>query len=420
MSQPRFFFTTDFTQNPVSFMHVDINSCFAAIEQQANPFLRGKPVAVAAYTTNSGCILAASIEAKRFGIKTGMRVFEGKQLCPYLYILPGDPSKYRFINQKLTKLLETYSPNLSIRSIDEMVLNFQNLPILKQKTMQEIALEIKSRMREEIGEWITVSIGISTNPYLAKLAAGLKKPDGLVEIDQQNILSILSALKLTDLHYIKENNQLRLNRVDIFTPLDFYNASYQKLKLAFASINAYYWYARLHGFLIDEIEWGRKSIGHSFSLPRPTNNLFELKQILCRLVEKIGRRLRKNNLTASGIFLSCGFVDGSGWHKSKTQEHAMFTTQELFTAICELLEMVKPLPPVRHLAVSSFGFTQGLYQQLDFLAAGQKNQALTQAMDRLNDRWGEFTVASALTLNMNQKVVDRIAFGKVHDMQQVV
>ena len=153
-------------------MHIDLNSCFATIEQQANPLLSGKPVVVAAYTTGNGCILAASCEAKRFGIKTGMRVWEAKRLYPSLIVLFPDPEKYRYINELLTSLLQSYSDHVQVQSIDEMIVRFDDMPM---ESIMEIAKDIKKRIREEIGVWITVSIGIASNAFLAKTASNLKK-----------------------------------------------------------------------------------------------------------------------------------------------------------------------------------------------------------------------------------------------------
>ena len=115
--------------NPVSstWLHIDLNSCFATIEQQANPLLRGKPIAVAAYSTPRGCIIAPSIEAKKLGVKVGMRVQDGKQLYPNLIVLTPDPAKYQFVNRALLQLLQQYTPDISVRSIDEMLLNFNQL-----------------------------------------------------------------------------------------------------------------------------------------------------------------------------------------------------------------------------------------------------------------------------------------------------
>src|SRR3989304_2538915 len=121
----------EFSTTEPTVMHIDINSCFATVEQQANPFLRGKAVAVAAYVEHHGCILAASVEAKRLGIKTGMRVREAKEICRNLVILPPDPEKYRFVNRKLRMILESYTPYVRVESIDEMVVQFWQSPILQ-------------------------------------------------------------------------------------------------------------------------------------------------------------------------------------------------------------------------------------------------------------------------------------------------
>lgn len=114
-------------------MHIDLNSCFAAIEQQANPLIRGRPTVVAAYTTERGCILAASVEAKRVGIKTGMRVSDAKSLYSSLVVLPPDPEKYRWVNHKLQGFLASYTPHLSVESIDEVVLNLDRTPVLEDR-----------------------------------------------------------------------------------------------------------------------------------------------------------------------------------------------------------------------------------------------------------------------------------------------
>src|SRR3990172_11297955 len=121
-----------FNPKPSTIMHMDLNSCFATIEQQANPMLRGKPVAVAAYTNSSGCIIAPSNEAKRYGIKTGMRVKDGKLLYPKLIVLPPDPWKYRTVHLQLKNLLLNYTEELVPESIDEFVLNLYIYPSMNK------------------------------------------------------------------------------------------------------------------------------------------------------------------------------------------------------------------------------------------------------------------------------------------------
>lgn len=424
----------NFAAFPPTWMHIDLNSCFAGIEQQANPLLRGKPIAVAAYTTPHGCILAPSIEAKRYGVKTGMQVQEGQTLCPRLIVLPSDPPKYRFVNRALLRLLQKYSPVVSVRSIDEMVLNFRdfldssadkiNNPrnMSQHTSLNSLAQELKNAIKAEIGDWLTVSIGIAPNPYLAKLAAGLNKPDGLDTINAQTILPTLKSLSLIDLPYIKAKNAMRLASVGITTSLEFYHASIQQLKSAFQSINGYYWHLRLHGYPVDEVEWQRRSIGHSYALPKPTDNFKELSQLLCKLVEKMGRRLRNNQLTARGIHLALGYQQEGGWHKGHLFSHTMYSGADLFESALTLLHEASPLQPVRILAVSCFDLQEDVHQQLTLFRNEIGQRSLTHAMDKVNNIWGEFTLipATMLSVQKQNKILDRIAFGRVLDMQDVI
>ena len=168
-------------------MHIDLNACFAHIEQQANPLLRGKPTVVAAYITPNGCVLSPSYEAKNLGIKTGMRVRDARLLCPEVVVLSPDPPKYRAVHLQFRRLFREYSPVVIPKSIDEAVLDFSGTPTVRESSLVEAGYEIKRRMREEIGEWLTCNVGISTNRFLAKTAAGLHKPDGLDVITHENL-----------------------------------------------------------------------------------------------------------------------------------------------------------------------------------------------------------------------------------------
>ena len=283
----------------VNVLHVDISSCFTTIEQQANPLLRGKPVVVAAYVENHGCILASSIEAKKLGIKTGMRVGEAKTLYRNLIVLAPDPEKYRFVNRQLRTILERYTPYVSVESIDEMVINIPN----HESKMLHIAKEIKQRIKDEIGEWMMVSIGIAPNRYLAKVASGIQKPDGLVWITRENIETVLSLLKLEDLCGIKSGNATRLRASGITTPLGMFLSSPKALQLAFRSIVGYHWWLKLHGYDVDTPKEEQKSFGQSYALGKPrTPDDPRLWQILSQLVMKMGRRLRHDGFTAHECF----------------------------------------------------------------------------------------------------------------------
>ncbi|KKQ92341.1 MAG: Nucleotidyltransferase/DNA polymerase involved in DNA repair [Candidatus Woesebacteria bacterium GW2011_GWA2_40_7] len=396
-------------------MHIDLNSCFATIEQQANPFLRGKPIAVAAYTTPNGCILAASIEAKKLGIKTGMRVRDGKTIYPDLIILPSDPNKYRDVHIKLKNLILEYTNDFTPKSIDEFVLNLENYPTLKTRSLKVVAQEIKDRIKTEIGEWLTVSIGIAPNRYLAKIAAGLHKPDGLDEINSQNFLDIYSALKLTDLTGIKNANAARLNSMGIYSVLDFYQASVWRLKAAFHSITGLYWHTRLAGYEADSVEYQRRSYGNSVALGKNLSTIPDLSPVLARLTEKTCSRLRRAGYTAGGIHLFLSYKDGKWWHKGKGIGRQMFDPRDIYKAASRLLlespSAGSAAPYVLNMAVSCSNLDRVASCQLDFFNDVQKKEKLVEALDDINEKWGDFTISMARSMGGAKMVIDRIAFG---------
>lgn len=401
-------------------MHLDVNSCFATIEQQANPRLRGKPVAVAAYPSSGGCILAASYEAKGMGVQTGMRVRDGKQLCPRLLVLPPDPSKYRSVHLKLRELLSNYSPRVYPKSIDEFVLHFDEAFDMHKKPMVDIAAEIKSRVRSEIGDAISVSVGIGPNRFLAKLAAGIEKPDGLIQIDHTNYERTYKELHVTDLCGIKQKNFARLVKFDVRSTWDFYNAPLWKLKAAFESINSYYWYMRLRGYEIDDVEYGRRSYGNSYSLPQPFSEKSELLPIVTKLVTKTSSRLRRAKLIAGGVHLALHYRDGTYWHRGHASPKNLFTTNDIYREVLYLWNQVGFGNPLRLVAISVFNLKQQSQLQLELFNNTEDSVHLMDAMDHVNERWGDYVVYPARMIATEKFIPDRIAFGGVKELEEII
>ncbi len=408
----------EFNSAPSNCLHLDLNSCFASIEQQANPFLRGKPLVVAAFNSYKGCILASSIEAKRLGIKTGMWVGEAQKIYPKLKVLTPDPWKYRNVHLKLRKLISEYTNDFSPKSIDEFVLNLENYNALSAGSMQQVAREIKDRIKSEIGEWLTVSIGIAPNRYLAKIGAGLHKPDGLDEINKDNFKEIYSKLKLTDLTGIKERNAARLASLGIYSVLDFYEAPIWRLKAAFHSIAGLYWHMRLSGYEIDNFESRRSSFGNSVAIGKNIANIEELSPILARLTEKTCSRLRSAGFTAGGIHLTLVYKDGSFWHKGRRLSENRFDTRDIYKAAYRLLIEAKPQTPVLNIAISCFDLSTGSKLQLGLFENEAKKEKLVKSEDLINRRYGDFTVASAKSFGGAKIVLDRIAFGGVRELEE--
>ena len=402
-------------------MHVDLNSCFASAEQQADHLLRGKPVAVAAYVTSGGCILTASYEAKAHGVCVGMRVSEGKNLCPGLIVVPPDPPKYRTINQKLYALMREYTDNVCVKSIDEMVLIFEQAPCFAKRiavgmgavcTMKDIATDIKHRIATEIGDTLRVSIGIAKNRNLAKIASEMQKPNGLTVIDQNNILTCMATFKsVEELTGIKRGFGRRLAYWGIKNALDFYRAPIHILKQAFHSIVGYHWWLRLHGWEADDRVFARKSIGHSYALYRSykTDDV-RIYQILCQLSEKAARRMRKICYQAYGVHLGLLYRDYTYWHKGHKTLKPFYSGGELYREARKLMKLAPNLP-VRTIDVSSYLLIPIEMRQEELFEDNSRKEKLLRAFDAIQDRWGEFTLMPARMLRMPVKILDRIAFG---------
>lgn len=399
-------------------MHVDLNSCFATIEQQANPLLRGKPLVVAAYGTPNAFILAPSIEAKRLGIKMGMRIRDAKLITKDVVVRTPDPAKYRDVHIKFKRIFETYSPDVTPKSIDEAIIDFHAVENLKPDLVR-IGREIKQRMRTEIGEWISCSIGIGTNMFLAKLGASLHKPDGLDVIDYTNLLDIYKRVTLLDLNGINVRYQARLNIHGIHTPLDFFEASAEKLeKQVFKSIVGRRWFEKLRGYEADQKEFSTKSVGQQYALRIPTTDPYSLSRLLMKLCEKMGRRLRHKGYIAHGIHIWCNYKDHTYWHKGRTMGRDLYTTIDLYRHAQLVFNSQPDVKPITQLGVSCYNLTQHNDMQMTmFEMDDTRARRVADAADKINDKYGEFTVVPGIMADMDNVILDRIAFGGIKDLE---
>lgn len=397
-----------FNPAPSTVLHLDLNSCFASVEQQANPLYRGKPLVVVAYTSANGCILASSIEAKRLGIKTGMRVKEGLHLYPKLIVLPSDPDKYRHVHLCLKQLVSQYTDTFAPKSIDEFVLHLQG-----GYDLPAVAREIKTRIKQEIGDHLTVSVGLAPNRFLAKLGAGLHKPDGLDEINAANHLQIYSGLQLVDLPGINTKTATRLHTAGIRSVLDLYSAPVHQLRSALHSVVGSDWYLRLRGWETDAISFDRKSFGHQVSIGKTLITLPQITPVLTKLVVKVATRLRKHGYQARGVHLVVFYKDRSFWHQSFTLPGFFFDTHDLYQAAYYLLRR-SPYQglPLRFLSITCFDLIHRENLQLQLFSDAVRKTKLNQAVDTVNTRWGSFSLTPARMLPAAGLVPDSIGFGR--------
>ena len=295
------------TADPATLV-IDLNCAFASIEQQHDPELRGRVLAIAAYATDAATIVSSSREARDLGIKTGMRVFEAKAIFPGVLVREPNPPLYRQVSDKLIEILERHSPDVLRMSIDEASLNLAGTPDLQKLGPEGVGLAIKQGVRTEIGECVTASVGVSTSIWMAKQASNLDKRDGLQRIDHTNLVAVFERLRLTDLSGIADASARRLARGGIHTPVQFLRATTPRLRLAGMHAEvARGWSMRLRGFEVGGFESvQRKSYSHSHVMAHATASQRELEELLMRLSDMVGRRLRAAN--RRGSIVSVGVV----------------------------------------------------------------------------------------------------------------
>lgn len=393
-----------------------MNSYFATVEQQANPFLRGRPIAVSGDPQSRTVICATSVEAKKFGVKTGMAVYEAKKLCPNLFFILGDPKKYISVTKNFLKIFKQYTEKVEVFSIDEAFLDVTDYVSRYPRGARDIVWEIKKQIKQEVGEWVTCSIGVSYNKLMAKLGSDLKKPDGLVFITKENVIEILDKIELQDICGIGPRIEKRLKRMKIFNMKDMRAASLDSLINEFGPYYGHFLHNATTGIDYSVVEpyfdlGEPKSVGHSYTLPRSTASKDLICKTLLKLCEKVGRRLRADNLSAKTFVYYLRYDDFSHVGFRKTITHHLNDGFEIykigkkFIRNCDLKQMV------RLVGIHSSNLLKN-YNQWPLFEKDQKQRKVLKAVDEINDRYGEFTVKRAFLHKADSLGRETVGFGQ--------
>lgn len=391
-----------------SVMLLDMNSFFATVEQQANPTYRNRPLGVCASLHKTSCLIAASKEAKRMGIKTGTVIWKAQRICPDIVLVRAEPAKYRTVNKAFNKILADYSDKIESYSIDESFVDLSD----SQTNPLIVAAEVKKRICKEVGEVLTCSIGLSQNKFLSKLASGMEKPDGLTVVWREQLPEVYKKMKLSDLWGVARGWERRLARLGIVSPLDVLKYPVGNLMAAYGKPGFYIW-QRINGLEVDEIQSlddAPKSFGHSWVLNFRTTDKKRLGPVIMRLAEKAARRMRQENFHAQGIYLSVRMAAGGGFHQSKKLGYTIDSGIELYEEALHLWENWEFSSEISHIAVGFFSLKTRQQQLSLFGADTQKD--LYDSLDLINDKYGEFTLRSGLLVHSQDYAPDSIAFGK--------
>lgn len=390
------------------YLFLDLNAYFASCEQEEQPELRGRPVAVVPVMADTSFCIAASYEAKRFGVKTGTMIGDARQKCPDITFVKARSHIYVRYHKAILEAAESVLPVEQVCSIDEMrfrLLDTENAP----NTAREIALKLKKAVREKVGERLTCSIGIAPNPFLAKVASDMQKPDGLVILQSDDLPHRLHSLDLTDFAGINYRMAARLNGAGIFTSEQLCAASRRDLHTAFGSIVGERWWYLLRGYLMGDEHHDQKTLGHSHVLPPDLRHDQGCREVILRLLAKSAARLRATDLWAAGMDV---YVRGfkKSWNaKCKlppTQDSVTLT--EAFTRLWETRDFESPkMVGVTFYELRTIEqFTPSLFDPTE------DRSKLSHAVDAMNRKFGKNSVFLAGMEGAKDAAEEKIAFNK--------
>ena len=409
-------------------LFIDFNSYFASVEQQLNPALRGRPVGVVPVMAESSCCIAASYEAKAFGVKTGTRVADARRLCPDIVLILADHAKYVQVHQQAVAVVDRLAPVRQVVSIDEMECELTGRWRERERAVA-LAQQIKTTLLAEVGECMRTSVGIAPNTLLAKLASDMHKPDGLTVIAQHEIPERLLHLPVAGINGIGPRMVRRLAAAGISTMQALYDAPRDVLVTVWGGVGGADMYDRLRGRWYSPRQSNTQSLGHSHVLPPDMRHPGGALAVLNRLVQKAAMRLRQQGFYASSMSVQVRCVHryareagGERWAEvGETQDTAflLHTLQALWRSGLHRLQQPVSVGVQLHGLVPASQHTPDLFEAMP--APGQHTpprdrNKLLAAVDALNRTHGKNTVMFASAHAGRDHAPMRIAFNRIPDL----
>jgi DNA polymerase IV len=393
----------------IQWLLVDLNSYFASCEQQDNPSLRGKPVAVVPMITDSTSVIAASFEAKLCGIKTGTRVSEAKKMCPGIQFISGGHKKYIEYHHKIIDAIDEICPVEKVLSIDEMACRLLGRECELENAII-IAKKIKQNIIDKVGVCMTTSVGLGPNILIAKIASDMMKPNGLVSIPKDQISEMLGPLDIDVIPGVGRNNKYKLNSKGFYKVQDLINISENELRRVWGSIWGLRVGLELRGQDIELKKNETRSYSHEHVLSPDLRNTQGAYQILAKLLFKGAQRVRKKLKKMSTLGVYVKYVDHTYFEKS-IQFQETDDTNFLLTQLKMLYPFQTNKKPVK-VGVVMGGLSSSNDHQFSFFD-DPKNDRMNKAMDVINEKFGPNTLISGSFLNVTQHAKVKIAFNHI-------
>jgi DNA polymerase IV len=374
---------------------VDMDAFFASVEQQVNPDLKGKPIAV----TGAGertIITTSSYEARAYGVRTAMTPKEAKKLCPHIIFVVGDFKKYGEVCGRLEEICQRFTPDTETYSIDEIFLDITGSHHLFGGP-EELARTIKKTIKQELG--INCTVGIGPNILIAKLASDLAKPDGLRWIDKEAIPSVFETLPVKKLWGIGPHTEEKLCVMGIKTCGELGRAPLSLLTKKFGILGGHL-KAMGSGILnrpIESVIRDPKSIGHSRTFPKDICRREEIEPQLLRLSEMVGRRARRYDYKGRKVTLTIRYADFKTFTRQATMIDYTNDTGKIYRTVLDILNGIRLNKSIRLLGVSLSLFGNNEQLTLFEKSDRKEREALLRAMDAVNDKFGEQKITWAST-----------------------
>ena len=382
-------------------LYVDFNSYFASVEQQLRPELRGRPIAVVPVDTDATCAIAASYEAKAFGIKTGTPIYEARERCPGLVCVLAQHERYVEFHHKILEEVDRHIPVSAVCSIDEVACKLMDNEISLER-VSAIAASIKQGLAARVGEYVRCSIGVAPNKFLAKIATDMQKPNGFVVLTPEVMAQRLAALDLRDIPGIGRNMEKRLYMAGIYSMPDLLALSPKAMRKAWGSIwGERMWYL-LRGVDLPEEETTRSTIGHSHVMSPELRAPQKAKFVAKRLTLKVASRLRRMGYYADTFCVSVRLEEGGRLEYSEQCYRAQdsMTFLHMLDRGWEAILRECKGRLVKKASVSLFGLVAaGALQPELFgglgeveLRARERAEKMSVALDRINHKFGRDSV----------------------------
>ena len=397
---------------PLDWLFLDMNSFFASVEQQEHPKLRGKPVAVVPLLSDTTCCIAASYEAKAFGVKTGTNVADAKRLCPNLRIIEAKHGPYREYSHRIQAVVEDCLPVTEVWSVDEMVCKLWGNEQQLWDAMR-LAEKIKTRIKSEVGECLHCSVGLGLNPFLAKVAAELQKPNGLGVIAEDDLPHKLYRMALTDFPGISKGMEARLHAAGVFNTEQMYGLTVDQMRRVWGGVGGERWWHQLRGHEVALPPTVRRSVGHSHVLAPELRSPAGAAAVAGRLLEKAAERMRHLGYQTRGLSVHARSEDGRAW-TAKRRLTTCGDTWTLFSALTSLWE--HPFPHVKQVGVVLYDLLPNAQVTLPLFEGDTRRLEASRAVDGINQKFGRGTVSMASVVPVKHTAEDKISFGKIEEM----